>query len=52
MLLDIPEERGGAAIFAKWGDSKLCHFPISSLVVAMGPTKMGVVYAIMWIGKE
>lgn len=50
MLVDIAEERGGAAMFDKWNNSRLCHFPIFHGVVALEATRMGIVYAIMWIG--
>lgn len=51
MLIDIAEERGGSTIFEKWNNPRLCHFPLFSGIVAMNATQMGVVYAIMWIGK-
>lgn len=50
MLVDIAEERGGAAIFDKWNNPRLCHFPLFPGISAMDPTRMGLVYAIMWIG--
>lgn len=50
MLVDIAEERGGAAMFDKWNNPRLCHFPIFHGVVALEATRMGIVYAIMWIG--
>lgn len=51
MLVDIAEERGGAALYEKWNNPRLCHFPIFSGLVAMNATRMGVVFAIMWIGE-
>lgn len=51
MLVDIAEERGGAAMFEKWNNPRLCHFPIFPGVVAMNGTQMGIVYAAMWMGR-
>ena len=48
MLIDIPEERGGAILNTKWR-SNTCHFPLFSFIQPLSATRMGLVYAAMWL---
>lgn len=50
MVLDGPEERGGAEMDFRWGDPRGCHFPLVPLKVLSLPY-MAILYAIMWLGK-
>lgn len=50
MLIDIPEERGGAFIDMRWGNSRMCQFPLIHGLKPLGLAGMGLVYLAMWIG--
>lgn len=51
MLFDIPDERGGATMADRWGDPKLCHFPLVPFIRAIPMPYMALVYAALWMGK-
>ncbi|KAM3961558.1 vitamin K-dependent gamma-carboxylase-like [Aphomia sociella] len=50
MLFDIPDERGGAMMEERWGDTHTCHFPLIPFVKAIHMPYMAIVYAAMWLG--
>ncbi|XP_013177632.1 PREDICTED: vitamin K-dependent gamma-carboxylase [Papilio xuthus] len=50
MLFDIPDERGGAALNARWGDPSTCHFPLLPFIQPMPMPQMAAVYAALWLG--
>ncbi|XP_038210572.1 vitamin K-dependent gamma-carboxylase [Zerene cesonia] len=50
MLLDIPDERGGAVMPTRWGDPKTCHFPLLPFVTAVSLPYMALVYSVLWLG--
>lgn len=50
MLIDIPEERGGSVLDSRWAATKRCHFPLFAGLSPLSPSKMGIVYLIMWLG--
>lgn len=50
MIMDGPEERGGAEIDFRWGDPRVCHFPLIPLKVLPLPY-MALLYGVMWLGK-
>lgn len=51
MLFDIPDERGGANMDKRWGDTGTCHFPLIPFVQAVPMPYMALVYAGLWMGK-
>ncbi|XP_063379414.1 vitamin K-dependent gamma-carboxylase [Cydia fagiglandana] len=50
MLFDIPDERGGAHLNKRWGDPKMCHFPLFDFVPGVPMPYMSFVYTALWIG--
>ncbi|XP_065208287.1 vitamin K-dependent gamma-carboxylase [Planococcus citri] len=50
MMLDIPHERQLAAVDKRWGDPKLCHFPLIHSLRPLPYNWMCIVYLIMWLG--
>lgn len=50
MLIDIPEERGGSIFDIRFGRSTNCFFPLFPFVKPMDASKMGIVYACLWLG--
>lgn len=50
MLLDIPDERTGSEIDIRWGEPKDCRFPLVSWLEPMTLSRMGILYAVMWLG--
>lgn len=50
MLFDIPDERGGAALAARWGDPSTCRFPLLPFLQPLPMPHMAVVYAALWLG--
>ena len=52
MFCDISEERGGAILKKRWGDSHLCHFPLISTLQPLPFTYIGIIYGIMWLGNK
>ncbi|XP_041976445.1 vitamin K-dependent gamma-carboxylase [Aricia agestis] len=48
MLLDIPDERGGAALSRRWGAG--CRFPLLPALTAIPLPYMALVYAALWLG--
>lgn len=51
MLLDIPDERSGADLDYRWGEPRDCRFPLFSFLKPFSLPKMGLIYAVMWLGK-
>lgn len=51
MMLDLPEERGGAEIDLRWGESDDCHFPLFPILKPLSFPYMGLLYAFMWLGN-
>ncbi|XP_055378655.1 vitamin K-dependent gamma-carboxylase [Condylostylus longicornis] len=50
MLIDIPEEREGGHIDVRFGDPKICHFPLIDSIQPLSLPLIGVVYLVMWVG--
>lgn len=50
MLLDIPDERAGSELDTRWGEPKDCRFPLISWLEPMSLSRMGIMYAVMWLG--
>lgn len=50
MLLDLPEERGGADVDLRWGESKDCHFPLFPILKPLSYPFMALLYGVMWLG--
>ncbi len=50
MLIDIPEERGGSILDIRFGRKTNCFFPLLPFVKPMSATKMGIIYACLWLG--
>lgn len=50
MLIDIPEERGGSILDIRFGRPTNCFFPLLPFVKPMSASKMGIVYACLWLG--
>jgi vitamin K-dependent gamma-carboxylase len=50
MLIDIPDERSGADLDVRWGDTRDCRFPLFSLLQPLSMPRMGIIYAMMWLG--
>ncbi len=51
MALDIHFERGFAEVDHRFGDSKLCHFPLFDLVKPLPFQWMCLLYLLMWLGE-
>lgn len=51
MMMDLPEERGGADIDLRWGESSYCHFPLFSFLKVPSYPYMALLYCVMWFGK-
>lgn len=52
MLIDLPEERGGAYLDIKWGKERNCNFPLFSFLNPLPLSQMCILYGIMWLGKQ
>lgn len=52
MLLDIPEERSGRDLDLRWGEPKDCRFPLFPFIKPLSLPRMGLVYGLMWLGKN
>ena len=50
MLIDIPEERGGSIVDIRFGRATNCFFPLIPFVQPMSASKMGIIYACLWLG--
>lgn len=50
MLLDIPDERSGSELDTRWGEKKDCRFPLISWLEPLSLSRMGILYAVMWLG--
>lgn len=50
MLIDIPEERGGSILDIRFGETTNCFFPLISFIKPMSASKMGIIYACLWLG--
>lgn len=50
MLLDLPEERGGADVDLRWGEIKDCHFPLFPFLKPLSYPYMSLLYGVMWFG--
>lgn len=50
MLLDIPDERTGSELDVRWGEPKDCRFPLISWLEPLTLSRMGILYAVMWLG--
>uniref|UniRef100_A0A0A1WX33 Vitamin K-dependent gamma-carboxylase n=1 Tax=Zeugodacus cucurbitae TaxID=28588 RepID=A0A0A1WX33_ZEUCU len=50
MCIDIAEERGGSQMDTRYGEPRLCHFPLFSGITAFSLPVMGCVYLVMWLG--
>ncbi|KAJ6640786.1 Vitamin K-dependent gamma-carboxylase [Pseudolycoriella hygida] len=50
MLIDIPEERGGSILDIRFGKTTNCFFPLISFIKPMSASKMGLIYACLWLG--
>lgn len=50
MLIDIPEERGGSILDIRYGKTTNCFFPLISFVKPFSASKMGMIYACLWLG--
>lgn len=51
MLLDIPDERGGANLEQRWGNPRECKFPLLPWLKPLSVQYMGILYALMYFGK-
>lgn len=51
MMLDLPEERGGADIFLRYGNPQICHFPLFDAIEPLSYELMSLLYGIMFLGK-
>lgn len=52
MMLDLPEERGGAEMDLRWGDYRDCHFPLFSFLKPPSYAYIGLLYGMMWLGEH
>lgn len=50
MLLDIADERAGSELDTRWGEQKDCRFPLISWLEPLSLSRMGIMYAVMWLG--
>lgn len=50
MLIDLPEERGGAHLDLRWGKQRNCYFPLFSFLTRLPLSQMCILYGLMWIG--
>lgn len=50
-MLDLPEERGGADIFVRYGNPQNCHFPLFDAIEPLSYELMSLLYGIMFLGK-
>ncbi|KAG4077588.1 hypothetical protein HA402_003015 [Bradysia odoriphaga] len=50
MLIDIPEERGGSILDIRFGKTTNCFFPLIPFMKPMMASKMGIIYACLWLG--
>lgn len=50
MLLDLAEERGGADVDLRWGESRDCHFPLFPILQPLPYPFMCLLYGVMWLG--
>lgn len=51
MLLDIPDERGGANLDVRWGNPRECKFPLFAWIKPLSLQYMGLLYALMYLGN-
>ena len=49
-MIDIVEERSGSELDIRWGDETECRFPLFPFLEPMSLPRMGVLYAIMFLG--
>ncbi|XP_050676122.1 vitamin K-dependent gamma-carboxylase [Leptidea sinapis] len=50
MLFDIPDERGGADMTSRWGNTNNCHFPLLPFITVISMPYMALVYLGLWFG--
>ena len=50
MVIDIVHERGFSDIDKKWGDPRICRFPLIHGMVPPTLPWMVILYSIMWFG--
>lgn len=50
MVIDIVHERGLSDIDKKWGDNKICRFPLIHGMDSPSLPWMTILYTIMWSG--
>ncbi|GAB0092614.1 Vitamin K-dependent gamma-carboxylase [Sergentomyia squamirostris] len=50
MMIDIPEERSGGDLDLRWGNPRDCRFPLFNCMQPLSLPRMGITYAIMWLG--
>lgn len=50
MALDIHLERGFAEVDHRFGDPRICHFPLFNFMKPLAFQWMCLVYLVMWIG--
>ena len=50
MVIDIVHERGLSEIDKKWGDPRICRFPLINGMVPLPLPWMIILYTIMWFG--
>lgn len=51
MVLDIHFERGFAEVDHRFGDRRLCHFPLFDFLKPLSFQWMCLAYLVMWLGK-
>lgn len=51
MAVDIHLERGFSEVDHRFGDTKLCHFPLFDFIQPLAFQWMCLIYLLMWIGQ-
>ena len=51
MMVDIHLERGFAEVDHRFGDLRLCHFPLFDFLTPLPFQWMCLLYLVMWFGK-
>ena len=51
MVIDIPQERGMAWLDGRFGDERICQFPLFNALKPLPVDWMYVLYLVMWSGK-
>lgn len=51
MVSDVIEERGGSILDIRWGEPRMCHFPLFPTLLPLKLPYMGLIFGVMWMGE-